>query len=290
MGIIQFDIRHPSGHRESAVVESERALIGSASHCDVRLPVDQAAYEHVLIEVIGGTLRAEAKVDKPPATVRDMPLTQSVLTPNDVLGIGQVRIFVTFVADAAEGAGASASKKKESSPVVQLGLIAAFGAAMYLLLAESEAPIVPPPTQDMELFKAVERTCPQSNPVKATALAEDQLSAAEGKRERMPFDTSEGTAAVVLYETAAACFKEGGLAERATEALESAATLKQDLTLDFRTRRLRLSHMLKVEDYEIALQDVNVLRKLTDGQTGKYVTWLGQVSKQLEAKTSKGKR
>ena len=61
MSVLRFEIRYPNGHREAAVVEGERALIGSASHCDVRLPMDAAAYEHVLIEVQGSTLRAESK-------------------------------------------------------------------------------------------------------------------------------------------------------------------------------------------------------------------------------------
>ena len=99
MGIIQFDIRHPDGRRESIVVEGERAMIGSASHCDVRLPMDQAAYEHVLIESLSGTLRAEAKADHPPATINNMPLSASALSADSVLGIGRIRLFVTFVPD-----------------------------------------------------------------------------------------------------------------------------------------------------------------------------------------------
>ena len=63
MGIIQFDIRHANGQRESAVVEAERAVIGSAAHCDVRLPMDQAAFEHIVVEVVAGKLRAEPSTE-----------------------------------------------------------------------------------------------------------------------------------------------------------------------------------------------------------------------------------
>src|SRR4051812_320397 len=117
MSVLRFDIRYPNGHREMAVVEGERALLGSASYCDIRFPVDQAAYEHVTVEVLGGTLRAEAKAHNPPATINGMPLTSSPLGPDTVLGIGAAQIFVTFVSQSFDGhlsSGAGFEGQKKS--------------------------------------------------------------------------------------------------------------------------------------------------------------------------------
>jgi hypothetical protein len=289
MGTIQFDIRHPNGHRESAVIEGQRALIGSGSHCDVRLPIDQAAYEHVKVEVIGGTLRAEAQVESPPATINGMPLSSSPLGADSVLGLGRIRLFVNFIPDVTEGAEYAVSGKgKESNPAVNLGLIAIFSIAAYLLLLKPEVKITPPPAQAPELFSALDVKCQQSNPIQAVALGQEKLDHADGKRERMPFRASDGVDAVSLYRTAAACFRAGGVESQAKDAEDAALGLKTTLMNDFRARRLRLTYTLKVKDFELAKQDVAVLRALTEGKRGPYVEWLAKAEKQLTT-TKKGK-
>jgi len=83
---------------------------------------------------------------------------------------------------------------------------------------------------------------------------------------------------------AASCFAAGGDPRRASDADQAAALLKQDLSDEFRARRLRLSHLLTVEDYALALGDVSVLRALTSERKGRYFEWLGQVAEQLKKK------
>src|ERR1043165_27681 len=135
MGVINIEIRYPNGERESAVVEGERALIGSASFCDVRLPMDQAAYEHVLIEVHGQTLRAEAKADKPEATINGMPFISSALAADAVLGVGDIRLYVSFVSDVFDGPNIQ-KKKDESNPAIRAIGLVALGVAAYVLLMD----------------------------------------------------------------------------------------------------------------------------------------------------------
>lgn len=281
MGIIQFDIRHPNGHREAIVVEGERALIGSASFCDVRLPMDQAAYEHVLIEVVGGTLRAEAKADN--ATINDMPLTASALSSETVLGIGRIRLFVSFVPDFDAGASVTTKKKKEANPAVQLGLVVMFGIAAYLLMTDDTVPIAPPPAEAPQLFTEAPAACPQKDPAAAVAFAYEQRALGDTKRERLPFAAKEGIAAVGLFEVAAACFEFGALPAQARDARDTAQALKGDLTNDFRARRIRLSHVLQVKDYALARADLAVLTALTADRKGPYVEWLAKTSEQVKA-------
>jgi hypothetical protein len=286
MSLIQFDIRHPNGQRESTVVDGQRALIGSGSHCDVRLPMDQAAYEHVRVEVIGDLLRAEAVAENPPATIDGMPLTASTLTRESVLGVGRVRLFVSHVSDLLDGAKVRAANK-QSSPVLQVGLVAIFAVAAYMLLAEQETAIAPPPAQAPKLFAETTPVCPQQNPIQAVAFGQEQFDLANGKRERMPFFVTDGVAAVGLYRLAAACFTAGGVKSQATEAEEAAASLRKSLSDDFRARQLRLTYSLKVEDYQLAKQDVTVLRGMTSGQKGPYVEWLATAAKQLDARSAR---
>jgi hypothetical protein len=284
MGLMQFDIRYPTGQRESIVVEGERALIGSGSHCDVRLPMDQAAYENVLVESVGGTLRAESTSETQQATINGMPLTAAMLNADSVLGLGRIRLFVNFVPDLSDGGAlVSSKKKKESSPLVQVGLVAMFVMGGYLLLAEKDSSITPPPAEAPELFPSSSATCPQAEPIQALAFAKERIDLGDAKRERLPFVVQEGVAAVGLYEQAAACFNKGGSEAQAKDATDSAETLKRDLTDDFRARRIRLSHLLTVQDYDLAKKDVAVLRALLEDRKGIYSTWLDTVSRQLAA-------
>jgi hypothetical protein len=290
MGVIQFDIRHATGQRESTVIEAERAIIGSAAHCDVRLPMDQAAFEHIVVEVVGGTLRAEAKADQPPATINGMPLTSSPLEVDSALGVGRTRLFVKYVPEVDGSSEASSAKKKGSNPAVQVVLLVVLGALAYLLLQDTKSTIAPQPTKAPKLFADKAPSCPKKDPRQAAAFAQDQMLVAHGKRERMPFVMTDGVAAVDMYQVAAACFRLGGREAEAENAKNTAEGLKAYIVNDFRARRLRLDHMLKVEDFEIAAQDVDVLRSLTRGKKGRYVQWLAAVDKQLEPKRKKKKR
>jgi len=283
MGIIKFDIRHPSGKREGAIVEGQRALVGSGAHCDVRLAMDQAAHEHVLIEAVGTTLRAEARADHPPATVNGVQLVASALSADAMLGIGEIRLFVSFVPDALDGPQIS-RPQKAGSPLALLALIPIFGALFYLLFWDTESKIRPAPTDGQALFADAAGDCPHPSPTQALAFGEEQSEIADGKRERMPFAVEDGVYAVGLYRLAAACFRSGSDSTRAREADLAAQSLMQDLSDDFRARRLRLSHLLTVEDYELAIRDVHVLRALTSENKGRYFEWLGQVAEQLKAK------
>jgi hypothetical protein len=70
MSVLRFDIRHADGRAESLLLDADRVLIGSGAHCEIRLPLDQAAVEHVLIEAPGGIVRAQARAFEPWAARR----------------------------------------------------------------------------------------------------------------------------------------------------------------------------------------------------------------------------
>src|SRR6266545_15456 len=290
MSVLRFDIRYPNGHREVAVVEGERALLGSASYCDIRFPVDHAAYEHVVVEVLGGgNLRAVAKAHNPPATINGMPLTSSPLGPDSVLGIGVVQVFVQLVSHSVDGVAAGAEKKKkgESSPIIRLLGLILIPAAAYMLLMDDEAAIPAAPTQVPALFSSANPTCPQAVPDQAIVVADENMDIAEGKRERHPFAPSQGVAAIELYKLSAACYRVASSETRAKEADAAGRALENTVAADFRARRIRLEHMLKVHDYELAARDVAALQALTAGKRGPYVQWLGTLADDLKRKVGK---
>ena len=64
--------------------------------------------------------------------------------------------------------------------------------------------------------------------------------------------------------------------------IESAKRMRDETLLDFRARRVRLERLLLVSDYELAAQDVAILRALTDGQQGEYAQWLRTVAQEIK--------
>jgi hypothetical protein len=285
MSLIRFEIRYADGKKEIANVDGERALIGNGAHCDIRLPLDQAASEHVAVEVIGGTVRLETKAFDPPATINGMPFTNMPISPDVPLKIGSTRIFITIGELALDGGPVFQKKAEQTSPLMKLLAVGVLFAGAFMLLSGDDATTSEAPSQAVDLFTQTPATCPQTTADQALALANDKFDIAQGKRERSPFAPKDGVQAVELYKVASACFRVGGDPKDAEEADLAAEQLSTSLTQDFRARRVRLEHTLAAGDLELARHDVQVLRSLTEGKSGAYVQWLQQQNTMLKQKT-----
>lgn len=290
--VLKFQIRLHTGQVEQLNVEADRALIGSGAHCEIRLPVDQARVEHVLVEVGPGGFFARALSFEPPPMINNVPFQQAPLPPGAVLGVGGCQIYVELMG---EGAGAQgdggAAKKKKSSPLTLLALLVVAPAAGYMFLVDDESANNTPraPRAVPELWDAPVAACQYTGP-QASAFARERMVVADAKRERRPFHVQDGVQAVPIYETAAACFKNGGDRQAASLAEESARFLRRDITDDFRTRRVRLEHALNVEDYVTAQKEVRVLLQFCEGKSGDYVTWLQNLERKLKLKVGETKK
>lgn len=282
MHLLKFQTRLPSGQVEQLNVEAERVLIGSGAHCEIRLPVDQARMEHILIEVHPQGLFVRALSFEPPPTLNNVPFTQSPLPPGSVLGVAGTQIFV----EVAEGTGAAgdATKKKGSSPIAIIALLVMAPAAYFLLVDEptsaaSRMAKAPPP----ELWGPPQGAC-QYQGTQALAYGRERMAVADAKRERRPFHVQDGVQAVPVYETAAACFRAGGDAAAGKLADDSAQFLRREMNEDFRTRRVRLDHALTIEDDRAAQKEVRVLLQFVEGKQGDWVTWLQNRDRELKRK------
>jgi hypothetical protein len=286
VSLIRFEIRYPNGRKEVMTLETQRALIGSGAHCDIRLPVDQASAEAVAVEVVGDTVRVEAKSHYPPATINGALFTAVPLPPDVPVRIGAVSVFIALER---ELGGAATTQKNASGVSAFTKVIALLGlaGAAYMALDTDDAPAPPAPAQTPNLFVAAPAACPQTSPDQALSLANEKFDIAEGKRERSPFAPREGVQAVQLYELAGACFRQARDAARAADADTSARQLQEAITQDFRARRIRLEHLMAAKDYELAGSDAAVLSALTEGQQGPWVTWLADTSRTLKQKGPK---
>ena len=275
---LTFDILHADGRRESTTAQAPRIVIGSGAHCDVRLAPDQAAFEHVAIEdhPAGPIMRGLASL--PPVILGGAPLLAHPLGPSTTFRIGATHIEITRAVAAHEAQSTTLSPAMMAKlAVVALLLVAVFAASRL----NNEAPAALPPAMP-DLFAKAAPACPRTDPAEARVIADDNRALAEGARERSPFDPREARSAVRSYETAAACYRAAHVPEAADEASNGAKRMRDETTLDFRARRIRLERVLLVGDYEVASQDVAVLRALTDGQQGEYTRWLASVSRDIK--------
>lgn len=275
---LHFTIQHPDLREERIVVEGVRAIIGSGAHCDVRLSPDQAAFEHVVIEITPDGARAQRLANQPEATLNGASFAVAPILSAASLKLGRTGIVVerrTTSEDAKSALGASSIAKA----TVLLALLCAI-----LLLAKLPQPESSgPPTDFPDPFGQPITTCPRVEREAALSVAEESHALADGARERSPFEPHEAISAVKAYDQAAACYRAAGAVDRADEVAATAREIEADTRADLRARRVRLERMLLVKDLEIARQDVNALRALTRGQRGEYVVWLAKVDQDLKA-------
>jgi hypothetical protein len=263
-------------------VEAERALIGSGAHCEIRLPIDQAAVEHILIQVGAGGVFAQALSFEPPPTISNVPFTQAPLPADVVLGVNQTQMLVSLSGDAV-GAGGGPKTKGKTNPMMILAAMvgACLVAWMYLSGDDNQTRVEP---QDYpKLWDQTMTTCDKSGN-DALAFAQEKRVVAESKRERRMFHVKDGVDAVPLFETSAACFDKAGDKVDGDAARDTANALRKELDDDYRTHRMRLQHSMQVKDYETARREVRTLIEMTEGKEGPYVTYLHVIERDLKQK------
>jgi hypothetical protein len=134
------------------------------------------------------------------------------------------------------------------------------------------------------LWAAAAPACPQKAADQALALAREKRVLAEGKRERSPFHIQDGVAAVPLFRTAAACYRNAEDGRAANEMEAAAERLKKSLEEEYRAHQMRLEHAIEVKDLRTAQKEVKVLLAMLQGQNNPYVVWLSNLDRRLQLK------
>jgi hypothetical protein len=283
---LQFRIQPTHGAPpEQLLVDSDRVLIGSGAHCEVRLPGDQAAAEHVLITFNGGAVIATARALNPPPMLNGTPFTEAPLRPDSVLQIGRAEITISIVEIGDKQNVSVTNKKKEGmSPVTYVLALLAIPLLIFILLDDRKPGLAAGmPAEAPALWDAAAaQTCPQRSPDQAAAIAREKKVQAEGKRERSPFDVVDGVSAVPLFEVAADCFKVAGDEARSREMVTAGTKLRAQLDEDYRAHRMRLQHAIDIKEMSTVQREVKVILAMLRGQTGAYVVWLSNLDRQLK--------
>lgn len=288
MSGLEFRIQHQDGRTEQLVIDSDRVLIGSGAHCEIRLPAAEAAVEHALITFLGGGVYAQARALNPPPMINGSPFTQATLLPESVLSVGRVQLTISVV-EIAETQKVVKKKTESTSPLTYVLALVAVPLSLYVIFgAPSNDGPGAIPKEVPPLWPVTSITCPQRAPDQALGFARDKRVLAEGKRERSPFHVQDGVAAVPLFEIAAACFRTAEDTATSKEMEIAAQKLRKTLEEDYRAHQMRLEHALSVSDAATAQREVKTLLAMLDGQSGPYVVWLSNLSRRISLKLGKG--
>jgi hypothetical protein len=263
-------------------------LVGTGSHCEIRLPIGQARLEHVLIQATPAGLRAAARSFDPPPTLDGVEFTQVPITAACDLAIGKTTIRVTpAMASPVEGlsAGGPATRNPRLYAYVVFGLLAC--GLMIAARGRGKAGLKEPATVP-SLWSAAADHCPQADPDEAVATAKARLDLALAKRERAPFHPEDGVAAVPLYEVAAACFRAAGNVDDADDAAAAARGLQRRLREEFREHRVRLQRALAQKEWPRAEREAAVVSTFLANAPGEYADWLANLRRKL--RTTEGSK
>jgi hypothetical protein len=271
----RFRMQWPDGRQEQMLVDAERALIGSAAHCEVRLPPETAMHEHVELVVHEGMVHFATK----PMALGALPALDNVAAVEgrwplgSVLRVGDVQMTVEVV-----NLGMAKARPPIWALFVAIPVIVLTAAG--IALAQPKDTGLPPVPEAPAILPAKEAgVCPNVSPEQRPVLAAERMRVALAKRERSPFAPEEGLDAVGLFDVAASCYRNSGMPNEAQQADEAADSLRVRLDEDYRLRRVRLEHAYRTHQPTAAKRELSVLIPMTSKARGPYTDWLAALDR-----------
>lgn len=270
----RFRVVYADGRTEQILVDADRALIGSASHCELRLPPEVAAHEHVEVFAHEGAVHFATR----PYALLSLPVLDDVATvegrwqSGSALRIGNVQMYIELVS-----LGMTKAKPPLWALFVAIPAIAI--TAVGVALARPIDRGLPPIPEAPVLIGPKDAKCPEVSPEQRPVLAAEKLRVALAKRERSPFAPQDGFEAIGLFEVSAACFRAAGQPQPAAEADDSANVLRGKLDEDYRLRRVRLEHAYRTHQTGAVKRELVVLIPMTSHRRGPYTEWLAALDR-----------
>lgn len=284
--ILKLSVRHDDGSRQELTVDAAEALIGSGSHCEVRLAAEDAALEQLLVTVDGTGIFGQVRSMDRPVALNGVPFVEGRLLPDSLLRVGRVEILVSVVEASSARSANRAQKASSGNPAIYALAVVGFPLGIYFLLTVGpKESTLPTEVQPPALFAAASAArCPEASAESALALGDEELRRAETARERAPFSGQDAVVAVNTFQRAAACFGHAAAPDRATDATDQAEKMKQSVEMDFHVHRVRLERALATKSYEEARTEVRLLLSYVGRQGSPYASWLTSLDRQIELK------
>jgi hypothetical protein len=276
------------GKTASYEVHGGVALVGSGSHCDVRLLPEDAAAEQLRVELRDGDIFVQSLSLEHDCRLDGLPFRHGML-PTEAqleLGYASLRLRLTQNQDRKKG------QKSEGWPApVRILCMAVIAAGAYNALRAK--PVVSFLDQTVEhpaLFGAAVTQCSASGDRETAFHASRLIREANLQSERAPFYPRDGVSAVGRYEEAAACLSSEGRTNDAKALSHAAVALRDSLSDQFHVRHVRLERFLSVKKYDAAQREVRVLQDFLARREGPYAQWLAGVQRELNTRFASAKK
>lgn len=284
---LKLSVRHDDGTRQELGIDAPSALIGSGSHCEIRLPAEDAAVEQLLLTVDGSSIFAQVRSLERTVTLNSVPFVEGRLLPDGILRIGRVEL-VTSLVDTGLVNGAKGREASRGSPAIYAMAAIGFPLGFYLLLSHRPAEgALPSEVEPPPLFAVASAArCPEPAPDAAFALGREELRRAETARERAPFSGQDAVNSVNAFQRAASCFTAAAAPELASQSARQGKQLESSVQMDFHVHRVRLERALATKSYEDARTEVRLLLSYVGRRGNAYAGWLTSLDRQIELKFS----
>ncbi|HYQ44849.1 MAG TPA: hypothetical protein VER11_22845 [Polyangiaceae bacterium] len=282
---LEISVRYPNGTRQTLTVDSATALVGSGSHCEIRLPSEDAAVEQLRLSSDAAGVFGQVRSLERSVTLNGVPFVEGRLLSGGVLSIGRVELTVSVV-ETQLARGQTKHKKDSGSSAIYALAMLGFPLGFYLVLSHQDADAaLPNEVQPPPLFATASATqCPESEHDAALAVATEERRRAETARERAPFSGQDAVNAVVAFRRSAACFTRADVGQRASDSALQADSLQRDVEREFHVHRVRLERALATKSYEEARTEVRLLLSYIGRHSGAYANWLLSLDRQIELK------
>lgn len=282
MKTLVFLVQEPRRPDLVVEVQSDRVLFGSGAHCDIRLPLEAAAWEHVVVTQEGASVVARVVPSDMSAVFDGEARREAELMKGATVRIDTVMVTLKDIND-------NEKKPEKTRPLRSVAMGAGLfvlAAALFILKNASASGTPPPPAAPDPVGHAT-ASCPEKQG--ALPLAHQKLALARSKRERFRFYPRDGVEAVGFFQTAASCFESGADRASAEMSREEATALGREIRDDFHASRVRLERALVRRDARTALAQVKFQRDLLGGsaEADAYLTWLALLQAKLESIISK---
>jgi hypothetical protein len=259
-------------------------LIGSGSHCDVRLLPEEAAAEQLSLELREDSIYARSLSADAAVRQAGERFDEGYLAVGAVLTLGDIELRVGLRSETKR-----ANVKAESTlqtTLTRAVLLAAISIGLYkLLYPDTQLGALDRVVAAPALFPDTEAAqCSVQDDSEANFQAQRYRLDASLRQERAPFDARDGVTSVSLYRDAEACFRRAGRDADADKVAKIQKKLRADLEDEFHVRQVRLERFLSLKKHEQAQQEVYVLQSFMHRRDGEYVQWLAAVQRELNAR------
>lgn len=288
--VLTLDIDR-AGEVSSFEAMSERMLVGSGSHCDVRLRPEEADDEELVIEVREGAIYGRAVAQRGAVLLGGVRFDEGYLALGAVLTLGELSLGVGLRSED-KRTGSKRGDGATRTTLIRALLLAGIAIGGYKLIdPQTRTGVLDQVVAAAPLFAHTgPGECNVEDSREAAFQAQRWNIEASLRQERAPFYARDGVASVELYRSAEACFRKAGLDGDAERAGRTLRKLRADLEDEFHVRQVRLERFLGMKKHDHAQQEIYVLQSFVHHQDGPYVQWLAAVQRELNARFARAER